>query len=463
MHSLPLSVFQSISPSKILYKLLKSLQKKIPHKFSCVVKEKYLCKCKQYYGKYTDLSEPFSIPTSSLLKVPSTPLISARDPKDLISPKFHNMLTSIIVKNYEGLSICRFCNRQIFAKYKLVDEGDILVFALQWETPPGPYEILQSLLIFEEKVNFRNLVTGKLGGTYALKGLIGENYDKAMCITVNSKNRITRIEDNMWKEIIGGRWIDTIFNLSNNAVTPNLIWYEKSETRFIESINPSDLVALELKICQKAGFFDPWPCPYCLTVNSALILTCPKCHNAKNLKPQEWLSTCGHLNIADSTRCELCYEERYFLKGKIQTCLKCHKKSTENKCRACNSIKCINCMRDMIEGQRVFHETCGQSTVGFCNKCQELVRNGICFLCRDLFFQCYQCLKLHLKSKSCEGNKVHRCSLCFFCIADEDLNVCWSCEEVLIEDACKKCEIFRDPQDWPCRCCRKKLKKSRNY
>ena len=60
-----------------------------------------------------------------------------------------------------------------------------------------------------------------------------------MCITItlNSEGKFIRIEDNLCKAIAGGRWVDTIFNISNNSIIPVLVWYEKFLKLFVEPVN----------------------------------------------------------------------------------------------------------------------------------------------------------------------------------------------------------------------------------
>ena len=106
---------------------------KIKDGMRCIIKEKYMCECKRFFGSYRDLEYTIPISLSFLTKTITKELIlNKNNHSELICPKIHNTLSSILSNQLISLKSCMSldCNKKIKGKYKVIKEPDLIAFTI---------------------------------------------------------------------------------------------------------------------------------------------------------------------------------------------------------------------------------------------------------------------------------------------------------------------------------------------
>jgi RING finger/CHY zinc finger protein 1 len=157
---------------------------------------------------------------------------------------------------------------------------------------------------------------------------------------------------------------------------------------------------------------------------------CHKCHNKKNIRPNNCKQDKLNSNNIEKLQCLICKHKQDFNPETFHSCIRCHTKFSDYACKICKHLtgikekpyhckKCGICRTGGID--RAFHcDICG-----ICldvksknnHKCRENCAHDECFIClEDTFIGCHilPCgHKVHKKcAKTMVKNKITRCSVC---------------------------------------------------
>lgn len=398
----------------------------------------------------------------TILKPFNPQLLLEKSNENLLTTKYlyHN-ITEYAKINIRKPSQCSEPDcfaEKITKRIEVLSTPENFAIRVIWENDPGPLEILQSLITIESKIDLQDIIGYENTGVYVFKGLIASCQGKFLYMTVNAEKSVVRIEDQSWKTMAGGRWIDAIFNFANNIIKPEVIFYEKGNVEYFTPVSFDKLKALEVKICEKAGFFDTWDCRYCLSKNLPGVMKCNRCDKKHFLYVGDWDCECGHYNWSKSLYCEMCYGERFSWSSYEGVCDKCGKSIKTKMCIPCNSFKClsIRCDKIIYKTQKMFHFYCGQICDGFCSNCNVNLGadSAICFICKDDMEKCRSCNKMHAEFANCNKIIKLNCIICKevqeklkcgFCNAINEDNYCINCKmEISANGLCENCSTLRD-------------------
>lgn len=398
-----------LSPDKILQCIVESTELSIDLGYAFKIKKQINCSCSAFYGKILTFNGFFCINSKEFLnKYSKTPIQGLFQKLEI--PLNFPVKTKLKCPDSK-------CKGKILNEYYEFESEPLnFTLSIEWDSNPEPLEILRILMAIQPFINLSSKLNSTQGQNFSVKGLVLQKSsgDYIYCTTLNSEFYI--IEDTKYFKIVGGDWVDSIYNFAIHSYKPVVILYCASDIPLFKGIELDDMDTLEATTAMQAGVYKDWKCLCCESGNLAEDDFCKICKIQKQSPVKDWECKCGFINPAPSTICSFCCRFRFdYYTGK---CGVCAKDKIGKECIHCNIVECfdLKCMRKLLFGQQMYHQKCGKLSAGYCGTCRESMNssNSLCFICFDQkYCFCKLCEKLHLKIMNCQMQLQINCSMCY--------------------------------------------------